>query len=198
LPNQQRYRELLENLRKAHAAHRDAYNKARSKLGTNQKAHEATKNELANLHAQLKFFYGAVLGPLADAFLAGESHAIDEVLNFLEVDVPAFRTGYSKESYYRKLKKLELNPTQIERLRTIALNRCASPEYRREDSELRRLMIRLADAKFLQRVLELPDGNNRHAARKRLLMVEVILVGRKDLRKAVEAAVDSAITNDED
>ena len=120
-------------------------------------------------------------------------NAIDEVLNFLEVDAPAFRTGYSKEWYYRKLKKLELNPTQIERLKTIALNRCASPEYRREDSELRRLMIRLADAKFLQQVLELPGSTNRQVARKRLLMVEVIFVGRKDLRREVEAAVSSVM-----
>ncbi len=188
MPNPQRYRELLENLRKAHAAHKDAYSKARSKLGTNQKAHEATRNELANLHAQLKFFYGTVLGPLADSFLAGKTHAIDEVLNFLEVDVPAFRTGYSKEWYYRKLKRLDLNPAQIERLRTIALHRCASPEYRREDSELRRLMIRLADMGFLQRVLDLPDRNDPHIARKKKLMIGVILLGRKDLKSAIEVA----------
>jgi hypothetical protein len=189
LPSRQRYRELLENIQKAHTAHTEAHKKARSSWGTNSKAHEATKKELDALYSHLKLFYQNALGPLAEPFLAGNSNAIDEVLNFLEVDVPAFRTGYSKEWYYRKLKKLELNPGQIERLRTIALNRCASPEYRREDSELRRLMIRLADAKFLQRVVELPDSNNRHAARKRMLMIEVILVGRKDLRKAVEAAV---------
>jgi hypothetical protein len=189
LPNHQRYRELLENIREAHTVHAEAYKKARSKLGTNLEAHAATKKELDALYAHLKLFYESVLGLLADPFLAGNSNAIDEVLNFLEVDVPAFRTGYSKEWYYRKLKKLKLNPTQIERLRTIALNRCASPEYRREDGELRRLMIGLADAGFLQRVLELPDSSNRHTARRRMLMIEVILVGRKDLRKVVEAAV---------
>jgi hypothetical protein len=54
-------------------------------------------------------------------------------------------------------------------------------------------MIRLADAKFLQQVLELPGSKNRHVARKRLLMVEVILVGRKDHRREVEAAVSSGL-----
>jgi hypothetical protein len=188
LPTLQRYRELLKNIQNAHAAQSAAYKKARSSLGTNSRAYAATKKELEALYTHLGFFYKNVLGPLADPFLAGDSNAIDEVLNFLEVDVPAFRTGYSKEWYYRKLKRLELNPTQIERLRTIALNRCASPEYRREDSELRRLMIRLADIEFLRRVAEMPDSKNPHIARKKKLMVQVILVGRKDLRKAVEAA----------
>jgi hypothetical protein len=189
LPSPQRYRELLENIREAHTAHAAAYKKARSRLGTNSKAHEATKKELDAFHSHLKLFYENVLGPMAEPFLAGKSTAIDEVLNFLEVDLPAFRTGYSKEWYYRKLKKLELNPSQIERLRIIAQNRCASPEYRREDSELRRLMIRLADAKFLQRVAELADGKNPHITRKKKLMIEVILLGRNDLRRESEVTV---------
>jgi hypothetical protein len=54
-------------------------------------------------------------------------------------------------------------------------------------------VIRLADAKFLQQVLELPGGKNRHVARKRLLMIEVILVGGKDLRREVQAAVSSVL-----
>jgi hypothetical protein len=93
LPSRQRYRELLENIQKAHAAHAEAFKNAPSSLRTNSKAHEAVKKELDALYSHLKLFYENVLGPLAETFLAGNSNAIDEVLNFLEVDVPAFRTG---------------------------------------------------------------------------------------------------------
>jgi hypothetical protein len=179
----------LEDIKDAHATHALAYQKARSKFGTNQKAHGATKKELETLNSKLNFFYETVLGPLADRFLAGDSGAINEVLNFLEVDVPAFRTGYSKEWYYRKLKALKLEPDQIERLREIAVKRCASPEYRREDGELRRLMIRLADIDFLREVAELPESPNAYARRKKSLMLEVVLRGRKDLRKEVGESI---------
>jgi hypothetical protein len=50
------------------------------------------------------------------------------------------------------LKKAALSQEQIEKLRALALTRCASNESRREDSQLRRLMIRLADIQFLNRV----------------------------------------------
>jgi hypothetical protein len=137
-----------------------------------------------------------VLRPLADSFLAGDPAAVDEVLNFLEVDVPAFRTGYSKEWYYRKLKALKLNANQIARLREIAIKRCSSLEYRREDSELRRLMIRLADLSFLRRIAELPDRSNPYVRRKKSIMLEVVLHGRKDLRKEAEALVPQLVSKE--
>jgi hypothetical protein len=44
-------------------------------------------------------------------------------------------------------------------------------------------MIRLADIEFLRRVAEMSDSKNPHIARKKKLMVQVVLAGRKDLRK---------------
>jgi hypothetical protein len=93
----------------------------------------------------LRLLYTAHLEPLCERFLKADSSVIDEVIVFLEVDVPAFQSGYNKEWYFKALKKLPLSEKQIEKLRNLALLRCASNEYRREDSELRRLMIRLAD-----------------------------------------------------
>ncbi len=183
MSNRERYWQLLEGIRDAHSEHARAYQTARSKFGTNRKAHEATEAELQELKRRVEFFYRMILHPLQEPFLAGHSPAIDEIVTFLEVDVAAFRSGYSKEWYYRKLKALKLNATQVERLQEIALKRCASLEYRREDSELRRLMIRLADSEFVQRVRALPDSPNVRVQRKKTPMLEVILRGRKDLRE---------------
>jgi hypothetical protein len=183
MSNRERYRQLLEGIRDAHSEHARAWQTAKSKLGNNRKAYEATEAELQELHRRLEFFYRTIVHPLLEPFLGGHSPAIDEVITFLEVDVAAFRTGYSKEWYYRKLKALKLNATQVERLQEIALRRCASPEYRREDSELRRLMIRLADSEFVQRVRALPDSPNPHVQRKKTLMLEVVLRARKDLQQ---------------
>jgi hypothetical protein len=189
MPNRERYRELLENMREAHAAHAAAYKRARSKCGTNQKAHEATKTELESLHKQLNFFYESILAPLLNPFLAGEPTAIDEVLTFLEVDIAAFRTGYSKAWYYRKLKSLKLSAEQIARLREVALNRCASSEYRREDSELRRLMIKFADEQFIRALAASLESPNPYIKRKKGLMLQVVLKERKDLQKSLGVVV---------
>ena len=186
MPEQRRYRELLERIREAHRKHTEAYKAARSKFGTNRKAHEATTKELEAFWAELKYFYQGVLQPLRKPFLANQVTAVNEVLDFLAVDVPAFRSGYTKEWYYRKLKAMQLSAAQIERIKLIALSRCASPEHRREDSELRRVMIRLADEEFLERLRQLPPSPNPRVGRKKALMLEVILHGRKDLRDGTD------------
>jgi len=64
-------------------------------------AHEATKKEIEELNSHLETFYAKGLAPVLDGFLAGEPAAIDDFLTFLKVDIPAFRSGYSKERYYR-------------------------------------------------------------------------------------------------
>ena len=40
-------------------------------------------------------------------------------MGLLEVDIPAFRAGYDKEWYYKRLKKLPLADDQTEQLRNI-------------------------------------------------------------------------------
>jgi len=182
MPNQEWYRKLLDSIRKSHTEHATAYEKARLEFGTNRKAHQATKKELEELHKHLQEFYEKGLAPLLEGFLAGRSAAIDEVLTFLEVDIPAFRSGYSKEWYYRKMKKLALSEKQVMRLREIALARCASDEYRREDSELRRLMIKWADSRFLARVEAISAKNGSRVDGHKERLRDVILQGRKDLR----------------
>jgi hypothetical protein len=181
MPEQRRYRELLQRINEAHRGLTDAHRKARSKFGASNKTRAAIEKELEAFHAEHKFFYGSAIQPLTKSFLAGEPSGISEVIDLPEVDIAAFRAGYTKEWYCRKLKATELSAGQIERLKVIALNRCMSLQHRREDSELRRLMIRLADQEFLERVRELPVSPNQSVRRRRGLMIKVVLQGRKDL-----------------
>ena len=68
-------------------------------------------------------------------------------------------------------------------MREIALARCASNEYRREDWELRRLMlmVRLADAKFMEQVQAIPARSGSRVFVHKDRMLDVILAHRKDL-----------------
>lgn len=129
------------------------------------------------------------LTPLIETICPGNEHVVDEVLEFLAVNIIADKCGYAKEKCYRRLKHVELSPVQVGRIEQIALGRCTSDEYRREDSELRRLMTKLADLEFLDRVaaIQAPEGS-RIAGHKEK-MTTGILNGRKDLREAIQRRV---------
>ncbi|HET9801907.1 MAG TPA: hypothetical protein VFP96_01600 [Candidatus Acidoferrum sp.] len=186
MPNEERYRELLENIREAHAEHKRIWEDKKRRTKNNTKAYAAADAANRVLILRLRELYETALTPRRAAFLKGNSQAVDEIISFLGVDVPAFRTGYDKEWYYRKLKKLSLSEEQIATLRRIALARCASNEYRREDSELRRLMIRLADMEFLEEVAAIASKKASRVEGHKRRMLQVVLAGRKDLREAVK------------
>jgi hypothetical protein len=114
-------------------------------------------------------------------FSEGSHEAIDAVIAFIEVDIPAFRTGYAKERFYRRLKSLRLSEEHIARLRTVALEQCASPSYRREFTYLTRLMIKLADQPFLDELIELSFRVDGFAASKTQRMIKAIIDNRMDL-----------------
>jgi hypothetical protein len=66
-------------------------------------------------------------------------------------------------------------------VREIALARWASNEYRREDGELRRLMVRLADAKFREQVQAIPARSGSRIFVHKDRTLDVIIAHRKDL-----------------
>jgi len=154
----------------------------------NEHARLKDRRNATRARKQLDVLYGEIglllyhhLEPLKERFLAGDGRAIDEVIEFLKIDVLSSGTGYRKQWYYRKLKHLDLTEEQINRVREIALARCASTEYRREDSELRRLMVRLADAKFTGQVEAIPARSESRIFAHKDRMLDVILAHRKDL-----------------
>ena len=114
-------------------------------------------------------------------FFAGDSDSIDAILNFLEIDIPAFRCGYAKEKFFRKLKSLHLNENQKERLRNLAYNLCLSESYRREFRDLVRLMIKIADTDFIERLKQIEKESDDIVKFKIKIMLKTVLQNREDL-----------------
>jgi hypothetical protein len=170
-----RFRDLLQRIGRPVHEH-DEHTKRKDR----RNATKAGK-QLDDLYGEMGLLLYHHLEPLKQRFIAGDAKAIDEVLDFLAIDLLASGTGYQKQWYYRKLKHLDLTEEQISRVREIALARCASNEYRREDSELRRLMVRLADAKFMEQVQTIPARSGSKLFGHKDRMLDVILAHRKDL-----------------
>lgn len=188
MPSRERYRELLENVRRADLDFKNAYRVAKESRDKTLKRRGEAEAQLEEFYEQLRVL-GVLLEDIRKRVQDGSSKAIDELIEYLAVDLPAFRSGYAKERFYRMLKKASLTQAQIDRLREIALARCASSEYRRDDSELRRVMIRLADLDFLNRVAAIPSSTGSRIERHKRRMFEVVLGGRKDLRKSLQAGI---------
>lgn len=182
MATRERYRELLEKIRLAHRAHKETFRAVGGWQARDSKGIAAARKTLDEFNKQLSFPYTTQLEPLRERFLKGETPAIDEIIVFLEVDVPAFGSGYNKEWYLKMLKKVPLSEEQIKKLQNLALVRCASNEYRREDSELRRLMIRLANVQFLNQVAAIPSRPQSRVEGHKRRMIQTVLNGRKDLR----------------
>jgi hypothetical protein len=117
-----------------------------------------------------------------EEFGSGNPQAIDAMLDFLEVDVPAFRCGYFKEWCYRRLKGLPLTPEQEQRLRQLAVDLSQARGYRREIIELTRLMIKLADKPLMVRLHQLVTMRNKHIQKRARRMLTIIEHNRIDLR----------------
>lgn len=189
MSSRERYRELLENVHRARLEFKHAYgnaNEGRGKKSKDANRHRKAEAELEEFYKHLRILNDS-LDVLWKGLDSGSSQAIDDLIEYLAVDIPAFRSGYAKERFYRKLKKLPLTKAQINALRDIAVARCASTEYRRDDSELRRLMIRLADLAFLNRVAAIPSLPGSRIEGHKRRMFQVILAGRKDLLQLLEA-----------
>lgn len=187
MPSPERYRELLENVRRAHLDFKNAYRFANGSRGKNSKGRGKAEAELEELYKHLRIL-GGLLEDIRKRVADGSSQAVDDLIEYLAVDIPAFRSGYAKERFYRQLKKIPLTQAQIDRLRDIAIARCASNEYLRDDSELRRVMIRLADLDFLNRVAVIPAPSGSRIEVHKRRMFQIILTGRKDLREQLERA----------
>lgn len=111
-----------------------------------------------------------------------DANGIDAILEFLKVDVLAHRCGYTKAWYYHRLKRVQLTPKQVERLRRHCLDVCSAKGNRPEISKLARLMVRHADARLITDLSALVKGKSEFARRKARKVLQVILNGRPDLR----------------
>lgn len=141
--------------------------------------------EVRSLREKFRSVYSQLfddsLEPLDARFHNGDEQAVDEVIDFLKVDIPAFRCGYVKEKWIRRLKSTPLTAEQKERLRRAALSLCVSPHHRRELTEWNRLMIKLANKEFVAALLKLTETSDEFVCAKAQRMAHVILNERRDV-----------------
>jgi len=185
------YRELMRELHQAHQEFKKEWNDWR-----NGKVKPTEKKKLKKLKgrepeavtvARDKFYialnrlYDTQLAPLEIAFRENPSSAADDVIEFLSVDITAHRCGYAKEWFLTKLKSVELTIARQQKLQQIALDLCESHSFRREINYWSRLMIKLADQDFVNKLNVLSNSSNRYAQIKAKWLLDKILHHRKDL-----------------
>jgi hypothetical protein len=118
-----------------------------------------------------------------EEFLEDKPEAIDAILDFLEIDVLAFRCGYAKQWCFHNLKSLTLNQKQKMRLQQLTIAMCQYKGQREELRELARLMIPLADTALIQQLHDLAEsGDNEYVRRKAERVLKVVLNSRHDLK----------------
>jgi len=95
MPNSEFYRQLIQDTIEAHAEHRRIWQEEnrKQKTGNNTSAYAASEDARKNLYRQLELLYEKGLDPIGKPFRAGKTSAINEIIIFLEVDLPAFRVG---------------------------------------------------------------------------------------------------------
>lgn len=125
------------------------------------------------------------LSPLQIKFAKNPLETVDEIIEFLSVDILAFRCGYLKEFFLTKLKTLELNDVQQEKLKQLALSLCKKPRFRREFGDWARLLIKLADKQFIEQLNGLSESSDTRIKNTSQWMRNKIVENRKDLQSVV-------------
>lgn len=178
----QRLQQLLQDLYDTHVAfHKEVAREQRWVEKGKERAEIVVARN--RFYEALHHLFVAKLTPLRNSFLNDSGSSIDSVIDFLEIDIPAFRCGYEKEWYLRKLKPLSLNTNQQDRLKAIALSLVSKSHYRREFQDWCRLMIALADQPFLTELQDLSNNEEHRAKQKANRMLETIVNSRLDLSR---------------
>lgn len=143
---------------------------------------ESVKDARNNFLLKIDNLYGLKIEPLEVKFRQNPKRAFDELIEFLSVDIAAFRCGYAKECFLRWLKNTELSSTEVVRLQQVAIKMCETDNVRREFRRWCRLMIKLADAEFVQQLESLLQNENKFTRLKSKWMIELIQKHRIDLK----------------
>lgn len=168
------YRVLMEKSLLAHECFHETWAK-----DPNKESNEVceARNKFLRANDEL---WNKLLEPLQQKFNANSSLAIDEVIDFLEVDIPAYRCGYLKEHFLERLKANDLTNTQKERLQNIVLQLCEKNTVRREFRRWVNLMRQVTDEGFVNRLQKLQSTSNENRATK--LMLDGL---SKDLKRTI-------------
>lgn len=132
----------------------------------------AANDELFNLRIE----------PLEKRFKVDASESLDEVLEFLSIDLSAFRCGYAKEFFLKWLKQTNFSVNEIEKIKSLIIEVCETKSFRREFRRWCRLAIKIADENFVERLQKVTKDENHFARVKSRWILEAIRQNRLDLR----------------
>lgn len=181
------YQQLMQETNLAYKNFNDEFNNWR-KSRSNKDKKESSEPESVikarnKVYQKLDVLYGSKIEPLERKFNDDPSSAIDELFEFLSIDIPAFRSGYAKEVFLQRLKKVCLSAGEREKLKSIALKYCETENVRREFRRWCRLMIKNADPQFIEELEKNLKSDNNFARFKSRWMLKLILNHRADLNK---------------
>ncbi len=187
-------RDLLEFYRDhVHQVNRDWYiasSRWADKLGYDalDEVRIRAKEDLDEMHPEFTKKSELMWSMIPDEYelCKGAPRDIENALNFCEIDVLAFHTGYVKASFYQVLKRLDFTKSQKVRICRLGLLYVEWPGQRREMRELARLLIVVADEGFVLELKEISESStDKNSRRKANIILYKILNSRIDLRKAV-------------
>lgn len=169
------YRQLMQASYEAHREFKDAWKRRADKRAPNV---DSAREAFASAHGRL---WHQKLEPLQERFATDPIGQIDEIIEFLETDILAFRCGYLKEFFLRHIKQITFNQSQRSRLMEAALKLCSNNDHRRELRDWARLMILLADVEFVEALEKITKEHEESADAE--FMLRILLENRSDLKE---------------
>lgn len=160
------YQNLMQEAYLAHENFKNEWKDLRDgKLKKDKKAKGSLEPESVtklrdDFFQKLNVLYGTKIEPLEKKFRDDPILAMEELIEFLSVDIPAFRCGYAKEVFLQWLKNTELSSKEIKQIQQIALKMCETDNVRREFRRWCRLMIKLADVNFVLKLKNISKSKN--------------------------------------
>jgi len=190
------YRQMMHELYEAHQNFKkewDDWRNAKIKPTEKKKFKKSRGLEAENVSIARDKFLDALnrlfdtkLAPLEIKSNETPLKAVDEIIEFLSVDIPCHRCGYVKETFLTKLKSVFLTFEQQKQLQQIALDLCRNPRYRREFGDWARLMVKIADQLFIGEMNKLSENSDEKIRATSKWMKNKIAANRKDLQAAID------------
>lgn len=182
------YQELMRETYSAHKNFKDEWSDwSNGKLKKDKKSKgnvepESVTKARNEFFRKLDVLYSLKIEPLEKKFRDDPHSATAELIEFLSVDIPAFRCGYAKEVFLQWLKNVELTTGEIKQFQQVALKMCETNNVRREFRRWCRLMIKLADEDFVLKLKSFVKSDELFTQLKAKWMLELIEKHRTDLR----------------
>ena len=140
----------------------------------------------AHLVAQ-DMLFDKYLMPIDSRLRESDTSCIDDAIAVLSIDIHAFRVGYLKAAWLRRIKRLPLTPVQVDELRAIALGKLVARHAGREMVEWNRLLARVATADDVAAIRELCQNRSQVVRSRAERTLRSILSGRRSPTPAATA-----------